>query len=78
MSEREGDFVCLLNTAIISPPQDAYETEVLDFLSKEMSIAQVFIDYVKLQASYHEQALAAINHCIPVLEGIISKCVLLG
>lgn len=51
---------------------------MLDFLSKEMSIAQVFIDYVKLQASYHEQALAAINHCIPVLEGIISKCVLLG
>lgn len=53
--------------------RDAYETEVLDFLSKEMSIAQVFIDYVKLQASYHEQALAAINHCIPVLEGIITN-----
>lgn len=52
-------------------PKDAYETEVLDFMSKEMSISQVFYEYVRMQASYHEKMLAQINHYIPVLEGVI-------
>ncbi|KAI2799563.1 hypothetical protein RDWZM_007581 [Blomia tropicalis] len=53
--------------------RDVYETELLDFLSKEISIASVFYDYVKLQADYHEKMLAQINHYIPVLEGVIAN-----
>jgi len=51
--------------------KDSYETELLDFLSKEISIAKLFYDYVKLQAAYHEKTLAQINHYIPLLEGVI-------
>lgn len=48
--------------------------ELLDFLSKELSISQVFYDYIKLQEAYHEQMLKKIQHYIPVLEGVLGKC----
>ena len=58
---------------VVDISKDAYETEILDFLSKEMSIAQVFYDYVKLQESYHEKMLEQIKNYIPALEGVIGE-----
>ena len=75
MSSNKYNFKSLMlkKIYIFYSLKDAYETEILDFLSKEINIAQVFYNYVKLQVSYHEKMLAQINHHIPALEGIIGK-----
>lgn len=55
--------------------QDSYEAEILKFLSKELDISKIFSEYINLQASYHERMLKEINNCIPLIRGVLGRCI---
>lgn len=46
---------------------------MFEFLSKELSISEIFFQYIKYLEIYHENMLQQIRHYIPALEGVLSK-----
>ncbi|GIY53722.1 rho GTPase-activating protein 44 [Caerostris darwini] len=51
--------------------RDMLATEMLSLIGKEPQLAQLFVRYHQLQASYHRNALAAIESSLPLLENLI-------
>lgn len=56
-------------------PQDAYEFELLSFLSKEVDISDIFKEHFQLQLEYHRNMLSKLQEYVPKFEGIFGKCV---
>ena len=57
--------------------RDHLAAEMFQLMSRETELAQIIIQYVKLQRAYHESALHCLEDLIPGLESYISKSILL-
>ena len=57
----------------VEQSKDLFATEVFSFISHEPDMAQVYLDFLKLQSIYHKKALQVLEESIPKLEKIISK-----
>ncbi|UXI15077.1 hypothetical protein NH340_JMT01020 [Sarcoptes scabiei] len=53
--------------------RDFHEILMFDFLSKELSISEIFFQYIKSLEIYHDQMLKQIRHYIPVLNGVLQN-----
>ena len=53
--------------------RDQLAAEMFQLMSRETELAQIIIQYVKLQRAYHESALHYLEDFIPGLESYISK-----
>lgn len=55
--------------------RDHLAAEMFQLMSRETELAQIIIQYVKLQRAYHESMLHCLEDLIPGLECYISKFV---
>ncbi|PRD18607.1 UNVERIFIED_CONTAM: Rho GTPase-activating protein 17 [Trichonephila clavipes] len=51
--------------------RDTLATEMFSLISKEPQLAHLFVRFHQLQATYHRNALAALEANLPLLENLI-------
>ncbi|XP_053393119.1 rho GTPase-activating protein 17-like isoform X2 [Mercenaria mercenaria] len=56
----------------VEQAKDAYTTGIFNFISKEAEHSQNLLNLLEAQASYHQQALAIIEKCIPKMRESLS------
>ncbi|KAG8191346.1 hypothetical protein JTE90_006092 [Oedothorax gibbosus] len=56
----------------VEQTRDALATEMFSLMSREPHLARLFLQLHQLQASYHRNALAALESSLPVLESLIN------
>lgn len=55
-------------TTKVDQAKDAFAIEVFNFLSREPDVAQVYLEFFKLQAAFHRRSAAILEEAIPMLE----------
>ena len=57
----------------VEQSKDFFATEIFSLIGHERDIAQVYLQFLKIQSNYHKKALQVLEESIPKLEKIISK-----